>query len=303
LLWELGTGPPPEATALLEEPPLEPGPQAHSYNFAAHAGGGGRPPTVGPTPSPAAATPAPDAVTIAAQSGLPEDPGNTGTPVRPGQLRLALHGPDRRGWLVGLAALAALAAAVVATATTAALQGRPAASPASRVTAPARVPPSSSPALPTATSSSAAPSPVPPTVAVTAAAGTTTASPPRRTPSPQLPRVAAGPPPATPAGAPPVPAPTGLTVVAGNGGLAASWNAPATAPGASPIVSFNLTVRRVADGAAETISVPVVNPGSSIYQPVPGLANNLAYTVTVVSIDQGGRSSASVSAGPVVPHG
>jgi hypothetical protein len=71
---------------------------------------------------------------------------------------------------------------------------------------------------------------------------------------------------------------------------------------ASPIVNYTLTVRRVADGATETVSVPVVNPSSGIYQPVPGLANNLAYTVTVIAVDQGGRTSAPVSAGPVVPR-
>lgn len=99
-----------------------------------------------------------------------------------------------------------------------------------------------------------------------------------------------------------VPAPTGLRVVAGNGGLAASWNPAIATPGGSPVVSYNLNVRRVADGATESINLPVINPGSGIYQPVPGLANNLAYTVTVVAIDQGGRSSAPLSAGPVVPH-
>jgi hypothetical protein len=68
-------------------------------------------------------------------------------------------------------------------------------------------------------------------------------------------------------------------------------------------VSYHLTVRRLADGATETITVPVVNPGSGIYQPVYGLANNFAYTVSVTAVDQGGHSSASVSAGPVVPRG
>jgi hypothetical protein len=227
--------------------------------------------------------------------------------------------PSRRRQLVGVlahrrssaAVLTALAVVAVAAVAVEELTGHPR----PRAAAPAAVPAtlllspagSSLAASPAATTPA---TPTPPPAATTldaqtadqnSGAKTAPASTQQRAPTRSAPRPVPAAPPAAPA-APAVPAPTGLRVAAGNGALAASWNAPATAPGAPPIVSYNLTVRRIADGATETINVPVVNPGAGIYQAVPGLANNLAYTVTVTAIDQAGHTSPPVSAGPVIPH-
>jgi hypothetical protein len=228
----------------------------------------------------------------------PQEPRNGAPSEQPGTRRPA-SGHRRLAVLAGAGALAALA---VALATSELLVGRGN----SRVAPPA---PTTWPTQVRATSASSAidsptltpPSPASSAVAPAVTQLATVSPPPPRTPSRVQARGAAPPSP-DPAAPALVPAPVGLAVAAGNGGLIASWSPPAMAAGASPIVSYDLTVRRVADGATETVSVPVVNPGSGIYQPVPGLANNLAYTVTVTAVDQGGRTSAPVAAGPVVPR-
>ncbi|HEY0559795.1 MAG TPA: fibronectin type III domain-containing protein [Frankiaceae bacterium] len=110
-------------------------------------------------------------------------------------------------------------------------------------------------------------------------------------------RGAVPPPPARPA----VPPPLDVVARPGHGAIVVTWNPPRVAADASPIVRYDLTVVRLADGASETIMVSVVMPGNGIYQPVTGLAGGYAYAVTVTAIDQGGRRSAPASGGTVVP--